>query len=189
MTLFYSVHQHKDQNVNTWRCRLEYLLYRAKQQLSKVTTKSMLLNKFNNGLLKPIKDRIRHLEEKITNFDDLRVAARKMEVELAVQNTGDAVKSKSGDTKSMKWHTKMTKATADIGVIDLPSLVCSLQSRVEEFEQKNVHHKSNVRTHSYSNNNNFHRQPSAHQRSFYYRSSFHQQPSSFNRQLSSNGPL
>ena len=90
----------------------------------------MLLSKFNNVFLKPIKNCIRHLERKITTFDDLRVAARKIEMELAVQNANDVVKLKYGDTKSVKYHTKMTKATADTSDIDLPSLVCSLQSRV-----------------------------------------------------------
>jgi len=82
-------------------------------------------------------------------------------VELAVQNPNNAVKWKSSDTKSMKCHTKMTKATVDTGDIDLPLLVCSLQSRLKEMEQTKVHHKPNVRTHSYSNNNSFHRQPSS----------------------------
>ena len=149
----------------------------------------MLLSKFNNGLLKPIKNRICYLEGKITNFDDdLRVAGRKIEVELAVQNANNVVKLKSGDTKSMKCRTKMTKATADTGDIG-PSLVCSLQSRVEELEHKKVHHKPNIRTQSYSNSNNFYRQPSAHQRSFHHQSSFHQQSSSFNRQSSSQMPF
>ena len=94
----------------------------------------------------------------------------------------------------MKCHAKMTKATADTGDIDLPSLVCSLQSRVGELEYKKVHHKPNIRTHSYSNSNNFYRQPSAHKLSFHFissfhHSSFHQQPSSFNRQSSSQMPV
>ena len=63
MTLFYSAHQKVDDNVATWDCRLEDLLYRAKkdQYLSEEATRCtcMLSSKFNNGLHDTIKDACR----------------------------------------------------------------------------------------------------------------------------------
>ena len=144
MTLFYSAHQKVDENVATWGCRLEDLLYRAKkeQYLSEEATRCMLLSKFNNGLHDVTKDRIRHLAGKIKDFDELRVAARKVEAEIADQHVEVDAKSKSEFSKPKKAQVKMAKATdGSSDEVDWPKLICSLQSRLDMLEQKSQQNK------------------------------------------------
>ena len=174
MTLFYSAQQRIDEKVATWGCRLEDLLFRADQHLSEDATNAVLLSKFNNGLLKPIKDRIRHLEGRIKNFDELRVAARKVEAELADPKTVDNVNLKSTDVKPKKCLVNMTKAIAgDPDEVNWPSLVCSLQSRVEVLERNKPLHKPNSMRPDYGNNSQYHHQPSsAHQPSSSHHKSY-----------------
>jgi hypothetical protein len=142
MTLFYSAHQKKGENVATWGCRLEDLLFRAKkeQHLSDEATSCMLLSKFNNGLHDPIKDRIRHLAGKIKDFDELRVSARRVEAEIADQDAETIAKSNADSSRTKKANVNMAKATdGPAADVDWPKLVCSLQSRLDSLENKSRH--------------------------------------------------
>ena len=84
-----------------------------------------------------IKDRIRHLAGKIKDFDELRVAARKVEVEIADQHVEVDAKSKSEFSKPKKAQVKMAKATdGSSDKVDWQKLVSSLQSRLDMLEQQ-----------------------------------------------------
>lgn len=139
MTLFYSARQNDKEKVSTWGCRLEDLIYRAKkkQKLSDAGISSMLVSKFFSGLRDPIKDRIRHLVGEIKDFDALRMEARKVEAELADNNSDEISTSSSSSNKQKKAQVKMLKVT-DGGSddVDWPQLVYNLQARVDQLEWK-----------------------------------------------------
>ncbi len=95
----------------------------------------MLISQFFRGLHLPIQDRIRHLMGIVTDFDALRVAARKEEADLEWRICKDQ-NADMKDQRQKKAYVKMHKVIKDSDEDeDLSALVCSLQSRIQQLEQ------------------------------------------------------
>lgn len=78
---FYSARQTEDEDVVSWSCRLEDLLAKVKDKgyVEDEQMDSMLRSMFWSGLRQNLKDVTGHLFDRITDFDELRVAVRRFE--------------------------------------------------------------------------------------------------------------
>ncbi|KAL5006783.1 hypothetical protein ScPMuIL_015589 [Solemya velum] len=78
---FYSAKQQPDEDVSSWGCRLEDLLNSAieKGKVTSSESNDMLRVKFWSGLKESIQDITGYLYERIEDFDDLRIAIRRIE--------------------------------------------------------------------------------------------------------------
>ncbi|XP_033752164.1 uncharacterized protein LOC117335976 [Pecten maximus] len=81
LATFYSARQGKDEDVTTWGCRLEDLLSKAcqKHPFPVEEQNGMLREMFWSGLVGHLKDTTGYLYETIKDFDQLRVAVRRVE--------------------------------------------------------------------------------------------------------------
>lgn len=95
LAAFYSARQKTDEDVGSWSCRLEDLLYKAAErgQADLSQSDAMLRTMFWSGLTPCLKDASGHLYERITDFDQLRVAIRRLEEDC---------RSRQGDDKTQK---------------------------------------------------------------------------------------
>lgn len=87
---FYSAKQQTDEDVATWSCRLEDLLAKAveSEQVPQHNTNSMLCTMFWCGLKPSLKDASGYLHESIRDFDQLRVAIRRLEEDWKTRQHG-----------------------------------------------------------------------------------------------------
>ena len=80
LSTFYSAQQGKTETVTDWGCRLEGLLQMVKRQTNiPGDPDEMLRTKFWNGLRQELKDLSVYQFDTIKNFDDLRMAMRRIE--------------------------------------------------------------------------------------------------------------
>ena len=161
---FYSTQQQSDESVASWGCRLEDLLDRALHDhpLPTQSMNDMLRTKFWNGLLPHLREPMRNKAEVIVNFDDLLIAARKIENEhpniITAKQNKDSEKSKRPQVKMVSAEMN-TPPTSDMET--LKGLVCSLTTKVDELQQ-NFNSKVSTAKPKYSGNRQQRQQWSKH---------------------------
>lgn len=124
LSAFYGAQQGKTETVTDWGCRLEGLLQIVERQSkgSLGNTDEMLRTKFWSGLRQELKDLSAYQFDKSTNFDDLRMALRKIEKshvkQKPTQNTNAVqlnteVKMESNDMKTLIATVNKLSATVE----------------------------------------------------------------------------
>ena len=87
----YAAKQSKDEDITSWRCRLEGLLNRVGEQrcFSVKENNDMLRSRFWSGLTQRMKDATGHKYDMILDFDQLRREARIIEREYKLADKED----------------------------------------------------------------------------------------------------
>ena len=149
---FYSTQQYPDESVASWGCRLEDLLDRAShdQPLATQSMNDMLRTKFWNGLLPHLREPMRNKAEVIVDFDDLRIAARKIENEHP--NLGKPVKETEKPKRAQVKMVSVEPDTQSSELETLKGLVCSLTTKVDALQH-------NFGSHTYRPKYSGNRQP------------------------------
>ena len=147
LSTFYSAEQHPGEKVSTWGCRLEDLLDRALQgqALSSKSIDDMLKVKFWSGLQDHIKEGTRHLKNTVSDFDQLRVEARKVERERSGSRTQEIFPKlkKSGQVKLMKVDEPECQLEKMKGEIrQMNTKISELHSLVMKNVSPTQHHES-----------------------------------------------
>lgn len=134
---FYSSHQHHDEDIATWSCRLENLLHKAlgQCQINPKVVPEMLRKKFWNGLRESLKSRSGHKFDTITDYDELRIHMRRIEYDL---------ERFDHQTDSRKPLYGKIKATTNMNVTNtnsssqenLAGLVHRLCNKVDDLQQE-----------------------------------------------------
>ena len=129
MSQFYGATQGKGENVSSWGCRLEDMLFRAQQQnpLSNGSQNDMLRTKFWSGLQPRLKEAARHKLDHVKDFDKLRVEVRKIECELE--------KTSTSETRKAQVHMTMAEETQQSEMEALKGMVCQLGTQLKEIQK------------------------------------------------------
>lgn len=131
---FYSAKQQPDEDVSSWGCRLEDLLNSAieKGKVTSSESNDMLRVKFWSGLRESIQDITGYLYERIEDFDDLRIAIRRIE-----QNHKQPT-----DEKGNKRAVTPAKAAVDTtttAIDKLTGIVNQLAGDIQQLKQGSEH--------------------------------------------------
>ncbi|XP_067667710.1 zinc finger CCHC domain-containing protein 12-like [Haliotis asinina] len=127
MARFYSTKQMAEEDVSSWGCRLEDLYAKAIQssKSSPSKTNQALRSVFWQGLKPSLKDVSGHKYDTIEDFDELRVAIRRIEFELNQRKPQECPKkpipskmaSNSSDRDYQELKGMVQQLTSDFGAI------------------------------------------------------------------------
>ena len=137
----YSSRQLEDEDVATWSCRLERLLFQLSQQryISPEEQDEMLRTRLWDGLNLSLKTVAGYKYDAISNFDDLRLCLREMEFDLK-QGSRDRAKAKTKtETKTeTKTATANMATTAEDSrqddIAELKGMVRELKKQVTSMQ-------------------------------------------------------
>lgn len=144
MTLakFYSARQHPDEDVSAWGCRLEDLLNVAltKGKVDPSESNKMLRAMFWSGMRVSIKDITGYLYEAIDDFDELRVAIRRVEQDHKQHNEEE----KSGRKTVTPAKAAVETMATTTAIEKLTGMVNQLSTDVKQLKQDNRHPSYNL---------------------------------------------
>jgi len=128
---FYSARQESDEDVSSWSCRLEDILNLAitKGKVNFSDADSMLRSMFWSGLKQYLKNITGHLYERILDFDELRVAIRRVEKDCRQRSDEEKTIKKSIPAKSA-----VPEAASPID--ELKGMVKQLATEVRQLKEK-----------------------------------------------------
>ena len=126
LSQFYSASQKEHEDVSEWSCRLEDLLDRViqKGEITPTNTDQMLRNMFWNGLSEKLKDITGHIFKECKDFDELRLAVRKVEQDKLRKK--DTVK-KATINQAMPSSTQID---------ELKAMIQSMSTKMNEMRQE-----------------------------------------------------
>lgn len=127
---FYSARQNPGEDVSSWGCRLEDLLNLAisKDEVQLSDTNNMLRSMFWNGMQQSIKNITGHLFESIQDFDELRVAIRRVEQDC---------RHRTDEEKTKKTTPAKSAVASDQSSIDkLTGMINQLSTEVRLIREK-----------------------------------------------------
>ena len=116
MTELYNIKQRPDESVSDWSCRLEDVVNKAKL-LGRITADqvdSTLCSRFWHGLQPAIKDKTGHKFDAAQDFDELRSAIRKFEVENAAPTKATAKAAQPDPTADLQAQVKALAAQVSL---------------------------------------------------------------------------
>jgi hypothetical protein len=126
LSQFYSASQKDNEDVSEWSCRLEDLLDKViqKGEIIHSNTDQMLKNMFWNGLSEKLKDITGHIFKECEDFDQLRLAIRKVE-----QNK----LRKKDVAKKATIHQAMPSSTQ---IDELKAMIQSMSTKMNEMREE-----------------------------------------------------
>ena len=138
---FYSTTQAQKEDVASWSCRLERLVYQlAKQKsISQQEQDDMLRTRLWDGLKPELKSLAGHKYDIIFNFDELRLCLREMEFDLSHATTTESKSKTSTEPKAKNKSASVNMASSEDSrtddIADLKRMVRDLASQVGEMKR------------------------------------------------------
>lgn len=121
---FYSAKQKPTEDCASWSMRLEDLINKAvrKGKVNPSDVNEMLRMMFHKGLRQELRDISGHLFQSITDFDKLRVAIRKLEMEHqpAAKSKQPTVKAAQADDRFDKIQAQLNKLSEQVMMLTQP---------------------------------------------------------------------
>ena len=121
---FYSARQKPAEDCASWSMRLEDLITKAvkKGKVSPHDVNEMLRMMFHKGLRQELRDISGHLFQSITDFDKLRVAIRKLEMEHqpAVKSKQSTVKAAQADDRFDRIQAQLNQLSEQVNRMTQP---------------------------------------------------------------------
>ena len=130
LSKFYSARQREDEDVSSWGCRLEDILDKAVElgDIKPSQANEMLRNMFWTGLKKSLKDVSGHKFDSVTDFDQLRVAIRRIEQDQKCQFECSTKKPQTA---------KMTSTSVEQNdITEIKGMIKQLSAEVHTLKQK-----------------------------------------------------
>lgn len=126
LSQFYSASQKENEDVSEWSCRLEDLLDKVIQrgEITPTNTDQMLRNMFWNGLSEKLKDITGHIFKECGDFDQLRLAIRKVEQDKL---------RKKGIVKKATINQAMPSNTQ---IDELKAMIQSMSTKMNEMREE-----------------------------------------------------
>jgi hypothetical protein len=129
MAQFYSARQGTSEDVTTWGCRLEDMLDRLVSQghITQERSGSVLKSVFWSGLRQELKDCSGHKFDTIQDFDQLRVAIRRLEYDR---------KQSRAERKETATPAKMSVPTLPDSESRLMGVINQLSVKIDKMEER-----------------------------------------------------
>lgn len=162
---FYSAKQQPDEDVSTWSCRVEDLLSKACDNNpidGDAKVDSMLRTVLWSGLAPKLKDATGHLYERLQDFDQLRVAIRRVEQDHAARKSDDKeAKKQTAQSKSAVGAAATSKSEMD----EIKGMIQQLVSDVGALKMKPAKEQNKYQQHQRRGQGNRYQQQSSGQQS------------------------
>lgn len=135
---FYSARQGPSEDVTTWGCRLEDLLYDVKSQgfLKDMDGDQMLRNVFWMGLRQELKDISGHKFDTITDFDRLRVEIRRIEYGREVRMKEFKTQPQKTSSAAPAKQAIATPTAENSEISELKGILFKLSAKMDNLEHR-----------------------------------------------------
>ncbi|XP_046342221.2 uncharacterized protein LOC124123024 [Haliotis rufescens] len=148
MSDLYSCFQREDEDVTTWGCRLENMLYQITEHhpIQEEEQDEMFRTRMWDGLKSGLKGGAAQKFDAINNFDDLRLCLREIEFDLKRNKSGIPTKKQSATAKMVTTSNASGAAATKGEVTDLKVVMEEIRREISEL--KKPFHRDGSRSHS-----------------------------------------
>ncbi|XP_071085156.1 uncharacterized protein [Haliotis cracherodii] len=140
---FYSTSQHDDEDVATWSCRLERLLFQLTElkHISQEEQDDMLRSRLWDGLHSSLKSLAGYKYDAISNFDELRLCLRELEFDL---NHGKRDTPKIRPKSATVKMASTTETAKERDLSELKDMMKELKAEISEMKEQQTQMSAQV---------------------------------------------